>query len=744
MIGVAWAKRPWLLEDSIGFSYFVRDQASGWFARSVSESPIVYSPDGSRFFVIVRRGDLACDCNVSRLLIFSVNDIKRAMRAGEKTESERPREVELQTASKFVPIRDVRWVDDGAAVAFLGASGSESPQIYRMDAVSGVVTKLTSVPDHIHAFDVSGNSTVYVAQVEVPSPDPLITYPAAVVGPFDMGRDFGIRSDVALQMFASYKGGEARPVGEGYIGRPASRGIWMSPDGRYAVIARDVLAAEAPLGWSRYGTGNILNREGRTYRRYDLIDVVEGMVNPAVQAPTGVTQDTLFPIHHPMKALWFPGGDRVLLFNSMLPLDISDDLDTPYVVQLTLRGMRVDRVSPMWRDGQDWRNSRIEDVSWMEPGVRFRVTYRGTTSSEFSLEDGVWQTYTAHAQYDSDSHPRDVPRAVDAGVQITVEENENSSPRLVARSGSASIVLLDPNPGLSDVQWASAHLVRWRDSADREWIGTIVVPDEASVDRPVPLVVQASNDLPGAFLPDGPATTAFASQALAARGFAVLTIQIRQVAGHGTASEGPSFVDGVDAAVLAIARAWPIDVKRVGIVGFSRGGALVGYAMTHPGKIRFSAAISADSADPSYLQYLFFNVASEGAVSRVSEYESWHGGGEFWSNKDAWIERAPGFNLEKVQAPWMIAMNGRHNLLPSMELFAGLRRLGKRVEMLMFPEGAHQLIRPRERFASMSATSDWMAFWILGYEDPTPSKGEQYLRWRDMRESQPATSNLFP
>jgi hypothetical protein len=45
----------------------------------------------------------------------------------------------------------------------------------------------------------------------------------------------------------------------------------------------------------------------------------------------------------------------------------------------------------------------------------------------------------------------------------------------------------------------------------------------------------------------------------------------------------------------------------------------------------------------------------------------------------------------------------------------------------------HNFVQPRARAASMARKVDWFNYWLLGIEDPSPTKAEQYVRWRAMR-----------
>jgi dipeptidyl aminopeptidase/acylaminoacyl peptidase len=239
---------------------------------------------------------------------------------------------------------------------------------------------------------------------------------------------------------------------------------------------------------------------------------------------------------------------------------------------------------------------------------------------------------------------------------------------------------------------------------------------------------------PDKFLPDGSFSTAYAAQPLASAGFAVLQMRFEDVEGMTTPREGPSFVEGLDSAVEHLASLNLVDSKRVALVGFSRGGYLTSYAVANPGRVRLAAAVDADGGDPSYVQYLIDSVVSPAGRIGAAEYEQLYGGGSFWENRSAWLSNAPGFNTDRVQTPLLLTVNGVQNRTSFLELYVGLRANGRPVELLHFPQGEHELKKPRERQASLQATVDWMSFWLLGAEPAaTPASSERFSRWRAMR-----------
>jgi hypothetical protein len=119
------------------------------------------------------------------------------------------------------------------------------------------------------------------------------------------------------------------------------------------------------------------------------------------------------------------------------------------------------------------------------------------------------------------------------------------------------------------------------------------------------------------------------------------------------------------------------------------------------------------------------------------------GGGTFWNNKSEWFAHAPGFNLDRVRTPLLITSSfgiepGDALAGGDLEFYVGLRVNQIPTDYLLFPDGPHPLVRPKQRFASLTATLDWMSFWLQGYEDTAAAKKEQYARWEGLRTQQDA------
>jgi hypothetical protein len=315
------------------------------------------------------------------------------------------------------------------------------------------------------------------------------------------------------------------------------------------------------------------------------------------------------------------------------------------------------------------------------------------------------------------------------GFSLALRQGTNEPPVPVAFDGNREIALLPPDLALQGVRYAKQQPFSWHEGA-KKVTGGLRLPHDYEKGTRVPLVIQAYVYHPDLFEPDGPHTgTSDAAQTLAARGFAVLQIDLSK-----TPLEGPGLVARVDAAVDALVKEGIVDPERVGMTGFSRGGYGTLYTITHPARTRIAAAVCADSFDGGFVRYITEHYTSDAARP------GWSYGtitsGHFWEHKADWLEHETLFNVDRVRTPALFTRHGkgvpdwyRDYSLPMIGAFT-LNR--KPIEYLYFPHGSHSLIRPRERIALQAAVVEWMSFWLQGV---LPPDAQRAARWAKLREN---------
>lgn len=693
--------------------------------------PEQLSPDGTRYLIVLYRGDLARNGTCVELLSGATTSLQRASDF---------REISLfsrSAARVFDMVRNVRWLGDNDIV-FLWNDGKTPTRVVRINIRTGEMQTVVSWKTPISAYDISsdGRTLVFLAQsarnaleesrleqtgfaitnqsLEAllnNNPDgwtPTEHYDAFAVSTSDARKPHKIRESPALWSIPPEL-------------------LRISPNGRYAIAVEP--ARTVPKSWDDY-TEHIFKDDylpgarrdpnGSNFiRQYFLIDVRNATARPLWMAP-----------ENPFgKVVWSPDGQQVVIGPTFLPVSAAqpNGLAGRVVAVFNLSNSTFD-VLPIPAGSSV---SMYQPSHWTLNGVicltRVVGQTHGAPTLDFENVDGRWLQV-------KDKSPI---HRTQGSVHIEIREGPNSPPVIDAiepKTGSERVVkALNPDLG-SRVALARVEFVHWLALDGRSWSGMLYHPLHFTPGKSYPLVVQTHGYSRDRFSLTGSFPTAFAAQALANRDIAVL-----QVGGSdsgdadvlATPDEPRVFMSGIEGAIRHFVAQGMADPSRVGIIGFSRTGWLVEYMLTHS-DFRFAAAEVADNIDGSYVQYVV------GQDFLKSEYESDNGALPYGRGLQQWLQNAPGFNCDKIRTPLRLELDSGpiDRILGRWEIFSNLRRLGKPVELFVVPDvqnAAHILGTPAQQLASQGETVDWFCFWLNDEQDPSPTKTAQYVRWRRLR-----------
>jgi len=545
------------------------------------------------------------------------------------------------------------------------------------------------------------------------------------------------RKDEWITTFVSYRGGTPWPLQTTDI--VVALDVAFSKDGRRAVAIRR--PKEVPPSWDAYerlrGLDGPIGRQKTDFPRFLLIDAERGYEKPVFDAPAGtvthVGQERFRQVG--IQALWAANGRNVVLVNTALPLSPADSTreSMAYVVGYDVESGDWSVIEPLEAIGPKGVLSRVSQVSWLKPGTELLIQHeidgKAAASSVYTLKGERWVGRMAASE--EVPSPPSPPPSLGHGLSVTLRQGANEPPMVVASLGSRELPLTRPDPALADVAWGRSQTFEWRTATGQTQSGGLLLP-ENRVGR-VPLVIQAYTYNPMQFSPDGPFRHTYAAQSLRARGMAVLNMRIPTMdrpPESQTLRELTEFADRVNSATEALTKSGIVDPDRVGLIGFSRAGFNIHYFITHPGSSPAAAAVIDDSFPGTYSYYLT-SEAIYGSMRR--SFEGMYGG-SFWTQKQDWLAREPSFNADRVETPALFMVHGQHQISFAAETIGAYSLNRRPAEYLVFPDAAHSLHMPRQRLASIETTTDWMAFWLQGYEDPDRSKAEQYARWHVLRE----------
>ena len=328
-------------------------------------------------------------------------------------------------------------------------------------------------------------------------------------------------------------------------------------------------------------------------------------------------------------------------------------------------------------------------------------------------------------------------------------------PELVAyQRGWKNVRVVDNlNPQFANRLLARPERITWTTSNGYEVTGLLLKPANYIEGKRYPLVIQTKEDI-GSFLCDSGIEhfPSFAPQPLASSGilYLIRTIpegySVEEEKEHypkgypGEIGEAAFHMDIYDSAVRTLDERGLIDKERVGLIGFSLTGWYVQFALAHS-IVHYAAATTTDNI--MYSMGTYWYVHRNGMMD---QYDHLYGGPPYGETFKNWAAYSVSFNLDKIRTPLLMEEMGYGhaydpdtpppNLATAYEVFAGLSRLAKPVELYYYPRELHLPDHPRARLASLQRNIDWYRFWLQGVDHGESDDPRQYDRWRAMASSQ--------
>ena len=329
----------------------------------------------------------------------------------------------------------------------------------------------------------------------------------------------------------------------------------------------------------------------------------------------------------------------------------------------------------------------------------------------------------------------------DGGAILCMRENAATPRRIVSidLNNGRSQLVFDPNPEFRSIRLGKVERLRVLNDRGLPAWGDLVVPPGYDGKTRLPLIVV--NYFSRGFLRGGVGDE-YPIYLFAAHGFAVLSFQrpphvattmadIRtwdevNAAGRAGWAERSSILSAILKAVdLAVARG-VVDPTKVGITGLSDGATTVQYALLN--SHRFSAAATSTCCEEPTSIMAYGGPAWHDYTRRVHGYPP-----VIDDDRKFWKPLALGVSARELNVPLLMQLADRE-YLGALETFTALREAGKAVEMYVYPDEYHNKWQPTHRLALYDRNVDWFAFWLKGYEDPDPTKRDQYARWERLRD----------
>jgi dipeptidyl aminopeptidase/acylaminoacyl peptidase len=654
-----------------------------------------FSPDGKRFALVLRKGNVEQNTNDFSLLLYQTADALQAPKPEVL--------LKMSSSSERDAISQIRWLADGDTLVFLGENRDEVSQLYSFQIGNRTLKKLTNQPTAIVNYDITGNGRTIAFMAEPP--------PKIVDKEQGPPREIVIEGQYLSQIVAGdYSLPEGNNVFWQTVGSPpqavqVARGyfpgwgpIVLSPDGRYVLFSAEVANDRIPPEWAGYGDDILRQILGAKVFDNAASRVWQHLLFDSENGSTVVLINS--PILGGNAASWSEDAGSVFLSSSYLPLDVTDAAElkgrsqTKYLVEVKL-------------PSREYRKVAKEEV----PAKEIQMS----------------------------------------PVEVTLEQDVNTPAKLYVSDPKTheKVLLLDLNPQFEELQFGRVETIEWEVNGANV-IGGLYLPPDYQPGKRYPLVIQTHGFEPKEFSMDGRSewSSGFAARPLAARGVLVLQAQSfkDRAKDHdrigndrtlgATAEESFKNFSALvyEGAIDFLDKKGMIDRSRVGIVGFSRTVCFVGYTLTHS-KYRFAAASLVDGIGCGYWDELLYPTGAW-------DFDALNGGAApFGDGLRLWLKNSPGFNLDKVETPMRLVALGDPSALESWEWYVGLSLEKKPVDFVLIPDATHLYGKAGECMLKQQGLVDWFAFWLKGEEDPNAAKTEQYARWQKLRKESTTLSS---
>ena len=589
------------------------------------------------------------------------------------------------TAPKFSP--------DGKHLAFLRSpDGGPVRQLWVMDANGGEARQLTTAPKGVAEFAWAPDSSriAYSADVDLePTPDPAAGPQVTVVNRVRYRYDtLGWRGDSHFHLFVTALD-QAEPV-------QLTDGDWddfspvWSPDGaRIAFIS------------------------GRRDDR-DLRALSEAYVMPADGGEPQMWSEGLYSVG---ALTWSPGSRQLLAVGSGAPEGMALWQSWLYVLEPGHAPRRITDDSQ--RPYLSQPPARQPDLRWTDDG---RIIFLGERHGESFVfqarvlprvlpdETGVVE---CKALWGGSCLVTALTLDREAATAVTVATSPDSPGdlRRVELATGAAKVLTRHNDEFRQEYLPAALEKFWFERAGYNIECRLWFPPDFDSSKSYPLVIDIHGGPNGAFYD----SFVPLQQALASGGYLVLAVNPR-----GSSTYGDGFMRAVlrdwggedyhdlMAAVDRVCERPYVDRERLGVHGYSYGGFMTSWAIGHTGRFR-AAVVGAPCID-------LYSMCGTSDIGISFGEPQW--GGSPVDAAPELLQRSPITYADNVSAPVLLLhgeADARCPIAQSEEYFTVLKRLGKEVEFVRFPNSGHQFPRtghPRLREEYIARTLAWLDGWL--------------------------------
>ena len=280
------------------------------------------------------------------------------------------------------------------------------------------------------------------------------------------------------------------------------------------------------------------------------------------------------------------------------------------------------------------------------------------------------------------------------------------------------------NPQQKNYNWGTVEQIHWTAYDGTPQEGMLYKPEDFDAKKKYPVLIyfyERNSDNLYNYITPQPSWSIINITFYVSRGYLVFVPDITYKTGIPGECAFNSICSGAEA--LA-ANSW-VDKDNMAIQGQSWGGYQVAYLVTRTRMFKAAGA----GAPVANMTSAYGGIRWQTGMSRQFQYEQTQSriGRNLWDSPETYIANSPLFKLPNVTTPVLIMHNDADGAVPwyqGIEMFMGLRRLGKPAWLLEYNDEAHNLRQRRNRKDLSIRLQQFFDYYLKGAPEPSWMKNQ--------------------
>jgi len=285
--------------------------------------------------------------------------------------------------------------------------------------------------------------------------------------------------------------------------------------------------------------------------------------------------------------------------------------------------------------------------------------------------------------------------------------------RAIEKLKKNAAVIVQSNPQHANYYWGKSQLIRYRNSINKQLQGVLYYPANYNPEKKYPMVVyiyeKLSQHLHDYVNPTLHNNIGINTSNLNAQGYLVLHPDISYTIGD----VGISATDCVVSATREVIAMGIVQSDKIALTGHSFGGYEANFIATQTSL--FATIISGAGSSDLINTYLSIGWNTGKPESWRFEAHQYRMEQPMYTNMEGFLRNSPVMLASKISTPmllWTGELDRQVHYYQSMESYNALRRLGKKVIMLVYPNNGHILTESKSRADFTDRYETWLATYL--------------------------------